>query len=663
MKRVLLCVLAAGLMIPVMAQKNQSDVRLKSETFSLKSYDLGSKTTTGDVENSRSVMSVPVTGWVNIGESKTYDRQAQNAPYQMSKVHKDGFIGATWTNEDNTQFTEFTSPNPKRGVAYTCSRDGGKTWSEVDTRIGGIPLYWPTYAEWGPNGECVLARTNKVTVYNDIDLHNGYVLLTRETKGEGEWVMHSIPFPADVPDQDDEHVLVWGGMTTSGDNNQYIHIVTPLSLPTDDFYQGYRTPLIYSRSTDGGNTWEPWKLVASLDPSITADWKPDYSFTDAARFDVKGDNIAFSLSHMGSSSFFYKSSDNGATWKGAKFFENPIGYYIDPAENPDTIWAPSIASIALDKQGKVHIAYTLVYQMNSETVGSISYFPGNFGVLAYWNEDMEPVTGEQKFNQEVVAFKYSHIDTLSLYDGDLTGFYILSEEMKTPFIGFFHSLSDSAWFNMSKATDPWQNTGKHYNSAGAFSFSNVVIGDNNEIHVIYLGIVDDGTDGAKNILRQPLMITSYDKGATWGNTEYLVNNVGLADQEFSYPNVAGYRNGDVYYTAQTDPFAGTFIAGDHASVSNLFYMMKITVPKSGLDEAVVNHVSVTVSPNPAQDFVDVKFEGKGNISVFNVLGQLVYKADNVIDAKQIPLQKMQAGVYMVTVQTANGKATQKLIVK
>jgi hypothetical protein len=72
MKKNLLCMLIAGLTIAATAQKKEV-----SGTF------------------------VEVGLWRYAGVSQSYDRQSQGSVYPMTQRHDDGFIGCTWTNEDN----------------------------------------------------------------------------------------------------------------------------------------------------------------------------------------------------------------------------------------------------------------------------------------------------------------------------------------------------------------------------------------------------------------------------------------------------------------------------------------------------------------------------------------------------------------------------------
>jgi hypothetical protein len=73
---------------------------------------------------------------------------------------------------------------------------------------------------------------------------------------------------------------------------------------------------------------------------------------------------------------------------------------------------------------------------------------------------------------------------------------------------------------------------------------------------------------------------------------------------------------------------------------------------------------MTVYPNPASGEATVSLEGKkGDITIYNMLGQVVYHAENVENRQTISLNNMTTGVYFVTVRSGNATATQKLIVK
>jgi len=83
-------------------------------------------------------------------------------------------------------------------------------------------------------------------------------------------------------------------------------------------------------------------------------------------------------------------------------------------------------------------------------------------------------------------------------------------------------------------------------------------------------------------------------------------------------------------------------------------------------------VSMEVVPNPASTFAQVNYElaggGKTSVSVFNMQGNLVKQFDNGIQQAGkhsliINAGAFTSGIYIVSLQTENGVATQKLVVR
>jgi len=72
---------------------------------------------------------------------------------------------------------------------------------------------------------------------------------------------------------------------------------------------------------------------------------------------------------------------------------------------------------------------------------------------------------------------------------------------------------------------------------------------------------------------------------------------------------------------------------------------------------------MSIFPNHAMGQTTVKFEGKGDIIVTNMLGETVYYVENVGNEKQIPLHCLNQGIYFVTIRSENSMVTQKLAVK
>jgi hypothetical protein len=89
--------------------------------------------------------------------------------------------------------------------------------------------------------------------------------------------------------------------------------------------------------------------------------------------------------------------------------------------------------------------------------------------------------------------------------------------------------------------------------------------------------------------------------------------------------------------------------------------------KVGENPTAIEVVSVSsnmnILPNPASGQATVTFNGKGNITIYNMLGQTVYHVENVENEKVIPLNNLNSGVYLVKVQSGNNSVTKKMVVK
>ena len=676
MKKFLLCMLLAGLMMPVVAQEKVA-LKQNEKRVVMNRKDAGGPTQEM-LPTTRGTL-VEVGLWKSAGISADYDRQSQGGVYPMTQIHKDReFIGCTWTNEDNPHFG--SGNTPFRGVGYSYSTDGGQTWSWNDeekreNRLGGIPVYWPSYAQWGKNGEAVMARSYDSYEYNDgyndVYIKDGMVLFTRENRGEGAWTITPVPYPegADPVIDNSKYFMAWGSMTTSGEDNQYIQIITPMSTEDSNIpYHEYKTPLLYYRTQDG----KTWEVEGEVVPEMVGqDWGEESYFSDALSFAVQGNTIACSFVNWGNHGYVIRSYDNGDNWECIKFFDSPVRGELTPNDYADTVNIPVIGSLALDNDGKMHVAFAVVLSTNDEQSGYIgywSYIGASF--LSYWNEDMGPIDGEKDFRIDVIdpiLWESGTCMNWDLSEPDNNLWYVESIIPKWPIIGYPTPLSEGQHTVVMDGS--WATTG--YGVCGCFSFPQMVFDANNVLHLVYLGLLDNGNDR-----RHPFYTTTADRGETWTQTEYLVNYVGVVDQEFAYPVLAGVSADDeMLMMAQTDPYPGVSTAynghtADHGAVDNrytFFAIAGVDCPDCPESIPSIEYTPLTMQlfPNPASGQVKVTFEGKGDITVYNMLGQTVYRVENVENAengKDIPLN-MASGVYFVTVRSGNAMATQKLVVK
>ena len=669
MKKFLLCMMLAGLMMPVIAQEKMkvSEKMMKSLPVS-RAIDSGFPVSGVLPVNPKGAL-VDIDGWTIAGTiEKGYDLQTQGGVYPMFKLHDDkSFMGCIWTNNDEMKF-EGNPDGNNRNVGYAYSTDGGLTWSEQENRLGGIPVYWGSYAQWGKTGEAVMARSYYAHEYEGVNIEDGIVLFTRETRGEGEWTITPVPYPDDA---DPKFFMAWGSMTTSGEDHQYIHIITPMSTRdvAGKLYHGYETPMLYFRTQDG----KTWEVEGEVVPEMVGqEWNTGAYYADGTSWAVRGNTLACSFINMGSHGYVIKSNDNGSTWECTKFFDSPVLSDLILADYMDSVYTPAVGCVALDNNERIHIAFAAIRSMNSDTEGTVSYWPWAFAqFLSYWNEDMDPIDGDAQFNTpNILPLLMGYEDDGEYFDwGQSTddALYVISKVPKWPVIGYFIPTDDDHLYSFLGDAEEW--AGSSYANAGMFSFPQMEVDKDNVLHLAYLGLLDGGNDDGR-WRRHPFYTTRSEDGI-WTETEHLVNMIDLIDREFAYLTSAGLSDNDLqwYLMAQVDPSSGTHIpagegaSSDHGITKNRFTFFMVTINDVSINEVDYTPLTMNVYPNPASKQATVAFEGKGNITISNMLGQTVYHVENVENPKQISLSNMAAGVYFVTVRSGNATATQKLIVK
>jgi hypothetical protein len=91
----------------------------------------------------------------------------------------------------------------------------------------------------------------------------------------------------------------------------------------------------------------------------------------------------------------------------------------------------------------------------------------------------------------------------------------------------------------------------------------------------------------------------------------------------------------------------------------------------GIDDPVLNAENVKIYPNPASKQVFLQFKTIDNtqmyISMIDLVGQEIYRDEFILNAanttKQIPLNGLPEGIYMIRVQNEKHTYTSKLIIK
>ncbi|MFC2101542.1 choice-of-anchor J domain-containing protein, partial [Bacteroidota bacterium] len=82
----------------------------------------------------------------------------------------------------------------------------------------------------------------------------------------------------------------------------------------------------------------------------------------------------------------------------------------------------------------------------------------------------------------------------------------------------------------------------------------------------------------------------------------------------------------------------------------------------GIDPPEAKEVGIRLFPNPAHEFLNIQSVSElVSVQVFNTVGQEVYTSQASGNSMQINTQSLEAGLYIVQIQTRNGFETQKFM--
>ena len=144
-----------------------------------------------------------------------------------------------------------------------------------------------------------------------------------------------------------------------------------------------------------------------------------------------------------------------------------------------------------------------------------------------------------------------------------------------------------------------------------------------------------------------------------GDWTYLmkgVNTVTYTDNSVQ-PNTTYYYKIVAIYASGT---ADMCIAMP-ANVLNVENTYVLEVPVTDAVSENSNDM-VNIFPNPAKDKLNVKGTGIQTVTIYNVVGQMVYHNANSDNAQVIDLGNMPSGIYMVKVDTADGETVKRISV-
>lgn len=558
-----------------------------------------------------------------------YDLQSNRGPARRVVNNGDGTISAVWTGSGNR------TGYPDRGTYYNYY--DGAAWGPIPTaRLETVRTGFTNIAVSGGNEYAV---THNAT---------GQGVLVKRTKGSGAWSQYS---PVGNPPSTD----VWFRMAAGGPNGNTIHAIVNAQGSGTTPVLGQNGPLTYSRSNDGGLTWDIASVVLpGCDSSFYAGFSAEnYSI------DCSGNTVVIVAADLLTDVVMFKSTDNGTTWTKTVIEPTPCPTYNTAADyaplisdvNNDGIADTILTNagdpnVTIDPNGNAHVTWSAMTAFDDDTTAGTSlglFLTANVGIF-YWNE----VTGgTPQLVAGLVDQNNDGVFTLATGNGtDLPfGRYGNGGLTIHPQIGFNGSTIYLAYAAVSEITDTL--------NYGA-----------NLRHIFVTGSTDNGATWTTPIDVVP-------SAAQGGDGEY---------QEAVWPSIAKANSGCIHIVYQRDPAPEYFVNNtsvygpQNTSTNDIVY---VCVPENdvlSVNEVASSSESFTMSQNYPNPFtgstsfdVNLKKASDVTVEVYNVLGNLVstnnYTLVSGSNKLTIDANGLTAGLYTYSVKVGAEKVTRTMMVK
>ncbi len=639
MKKLLLCGVALSVALSVSAQNRVGNkvplanasrynkvAKAEKQTTGIDNYTPLRAVTTPSAHATAGYKTSATLSEYVIGNT-VYDLQSNRGPARRLVNNGDGTLSAAWT------FSANASGYPDRGTGYNYY--DGTAWGAIPTtRVEGVRTGFANMSVIGGN-EYTLTHNG-----------SGSGVLSKRTKGSGAWTAYT-PVGGTPPSTD-----VWFRMAAGGANNNTIHAIVNSQGSGTTPVLGQNGPLTYSRSQDGGATWDIQHVVL---PGCDSAYYAGFSAENYS-IDCRGDVVVIVAADLMCDVVMWKSTDNGTTWTKTVIEAAPI-----PAYNTAADYAPLISdadgdgiadtilsnagdpNVTLDNNNMAHVTWSSMSCLDDDTTAgtSLGVFLTTSGIN-YWNENMTAPA-------EVAGLVDQNGDgTFTLPAGDGT--------------------------NLSFG---------RYGNGGLTIHPQIGFDGNNNVFLVYSAVSEiTDTINYNAALRHIFLTYSTDMGATWTTPEDLVPSAAQGGdgeyQEGVWPSIARDNGSNVYIVYQRDPAPEYFVNNtsiygpQNTSVNDIICVTWAN--PVGVNE-VTKSSSFSMSqnfPNPFNGSTRFELNLKNNadvtVEVYNVLGKLV-KSMNLTDLTagintvSLDLTGLNSGLYTYSVTVGSEKLTRTLMVK
>lgn len=476
-----------------------------------------------------SARGVDYKSFVRIG-STYYDLQTNFAMPHRIALHANGAVSATWTTA-NSDAAGFST----RGSGYNF-RDASGKWNPSDSsRVENVRTGWANIG--------VLSNGSVFTIGHDAT--NGGFYMTKSASAT------SRPSTTTSILQEPPYKPIWARTANNGDVIHLICSYTDSASPGEaraPRRKGIFAPMVYSRSKDGGTTWDKKHIML-----------PDYDSTltnnggaDQYSIDVKGNTVAIVNADLLQGVIAWKSTDGGDNWQRIIVDTFKYAPWTGKVEMLDTPFTnDGTVDVIIDNNNKLHVFFGLGRVLDTDTTDeSYSFYPGTQGMM-HWSEATD---------------KTSLIASGNQFDRDEDG---------------FNSLEQATYSGLTSGNVPsGMSTVARLGSTSALRQPSTAMDANGNLYCLFsVPIEQDISDLGANF-RDIGVVYSTDGGATWSLPQNVTQVLGREDDFASTCRVA---NGFLHMTWQQDEIAGTNLQnnsgafGNHPVVLNLINYQAIPV--------------------------------------------------------------------------------------
>ena len=551
--------------------------------------------------------------------STVFDSQTNKLLQHRIIRYEDGTIGAIWMRGmEDASF-------PDRGTGYNFNN--GTEWGQIpDERLESFRAGWPSYAPWGPNGEAIVCHN-----YNAGEIF----FLTRDQKGAGEW--NENPFIYTLgPDMVSHPKII-----TAGAENNTIHLLANSYAE----YLGQSMAMLYSRSLDGGQTWDIQNVVLE---GTGIEYYNAHTRDVFVLAEERAGTIALLCGVTWHDLFMLKSTDNGDTWEKIIIWEHPYPFFDWGITITDTFFCmDNSASIALDYQGKAHVVFGISRVLH-DTPGSDFWVDTSVDGIAYWNEDMET------FSNDIHALappELGYANSEMIIDYNL--------------IGWMQDVNGNGTIDLT--TDTF-----YYRQFGTSTMPTISIDDQGRIFVIFSSTTE--TYEYVDYNYKHLWVRAFDN-SVWGPFVDLTEGFAHIYDECIHPVLASSSDDNIHYIYSIDNIPGIAQRGDHDFVET--YITYGSCPKSDILTGInkdrkiqSSDLEINPIPNPTSGEVKINYllnkEIPVKICLLDIQGQLI---ENIyplnkkrgLNSLKLNLSHLPDGIYLIRLQAGNQVETAKVV--